>query len=47
VRVTPRSIAVSLVVLVIAWMFQVWLAVSQHKSELLNPRGPLYTLLVR
>lgn len=47
VRVRARAIAVSLVALIGLWMFQVWLAVSQHKSELLNPRGPLYSLLVR
>ena len=46
VRVTPRIIAVSLVTLLLVWTLQVWLAVSQHKRELLNPRGPLYALLV-
>lgn len=29
------------------WVLQVYLAVSQHKSELLNPDGPLYSLVVR
>lgn len=47
VRVTPRAIALALVVLAVAWSFQVWLAVSQQKTELLNPRGPLYALFVR
>ncbi len=32
---------------VLLWCLQVYLAVSQHKSELLNPRGPLYSLVVR
>lgn len=32
---------------VLIWCLQVYLAVSQHKSELLNPRGPLYSLVVR
>ena len=32
---------------VLLWCFQVYLAVSQHKTELLNPRGPLYSLIVR
>jgi len=31
---------------VLLWVFQVYLAVSQHKSELLNPKGPLYSLVV-
>jgi hypothetical protein len=29
------------------WTLQVYLAVSQHKHELLNSRGPLYALFVR
>jgi hypothetical protein len=32
---------------VLLWCLQVYLAVSQHKTELLNPRGPLYSLVVR
>ncbi len=32
---------------VLLWCLQVYLAVSQHKSELLNPSGPLYSLVVR
>lgn len=31
---------------VLLWGLQVYLAVSQHKTELLNPRGPLYSLVV-
>ena len=33
--------------LVLLWFLQVYLAVSQHKTELLNPNGPLYSLVVR
>jgi len=43
----PRSLGVFLTGLVLLWVFQVYLAVSQHKTELLNPRGPLYSLIVR
>lgn len=32
---------------VLLWCLQVYLAVSQHKTELLNPSGPLYSLVVR
>ena len=32
---------------VLLWCLQVYLAVSQHKTELLNPRGPLYSLVCR
>ena len=32
---------------VLLWCLQVYLAVSQHKTELLNPNGPLYSLVVR
>lgn len=31
---------------VLLWCLQVYLAVSQHKTELLNPSGPLYSLVV-
>ena len=33
--------------LLLLWCLQVYLAVSQHKAELLNPRGVLYSLVVR
>jgi len=33
--------------LFLLWTSQAYLAVSQHKHELLNPRGPLYPLFVR
>lgn len=32
---------------VLLWCLQVYLAISQHKSQLLNPSGPLYSLVVR
>jgi hypothetical protein len=33
--------------LFLLWTSQAYLAVSHHKHELLNPRGPLYSLFVR
>ena len=33
--------------LVLLWCLQVYLAVSQDKTELLNPNGPLYSLVSR
>jgi hypothetical protein len=33
--------------LFLLWTSQAYLAVSDHKHELLNPRGPLYSLFVR
>ncbi|MBA3608684.1 MAG: DUF2752 domain-containing protein [Chthoniobacterales bacterium] len=32
---------------VLLWVVQAWLAVAQHKTELLNPLGPLYSLVGR
>ena len=46
-RFTRRSLGVLAAGFVLLWSFQVYLAVSQHKTELLNPRGPLYSLVVR
>lgn len=46
-RLTRHSCAALAAGFVLLWCFQVYLAVSQHKSELLNPRGPLYSLVVR
>lgn len=43
-RTSAATLAIGLLLL---WSLQVYLAVSQHKSELLNPRGPLYSLVVR
>ena len=44
---TPQRLIIIGLSLVILWMLQIYLAVSQHKQELLNPRGPLYALFVR
>jgi hypothetical protein len=46
-QLTPKGLAVAAAVLVLLWSFQVHLAISQHKKELLNPSGPLYTLFVK
>ena len=42
----PKLTIIGLTLLML-WTLQVYLAVSQHKHELLNPRGPLYALFVR
>lgn len=44
---TPRLAVWSATGLVALWIFQVTLALSFHKHELLNPRGPLYAFFVR
>jgi len=46
-RLTRKSLGCFAVGLVLLWSLQVYLAVSQHKTELLNPNGPLYSLVVR
>lgn len=46
-RLTPRRLGAIAGVVVALWFLQVTLAVSLHKHELLNPAGPLYSLLVR
>lgn len=46
-RFTPRTAACLFAALVALWSLQVYLAVAGGKAELLNPRGPLYSLLVR
>lgn len=46
-RMTGRSLGALAVGFVLLLCFQVYLAVSQHKTELLNSRGPLYSLVVR
>jgi hypothetical protein len=45
--VTFRRLTVTGLCLLLLWTLQAYLAVSQHKHELLNPRGPLYVLFVR
>jgi hypothetical protein len=46
-QLTRRGLAVFGLGLLSLWTLQTYLAVSQHKHELLNPRGPLYALFVR
>jgi hypothetical protein len=44
---TSRRLAIILLMASALWAVQAFLAVSQHKHELLNPRGPLYALFVK
>ena len=44
---TARKLTIIGLTLLALWTLQVYVAVSQHKGELLNPRGPLYALFVR
>ena len=46
-HLTRAGFSGALIGVVLLWCLQVYLAVSQHKSELLNPNGPLYSLVVR
>ncbi len=46
-RLTRVSFGGFAIGLVLLWCLQVYLAVSQHKTELLKPNGPLYSLVVR
>lgn len=46
-RATFGRLTVIGLCLFLLWTSQVYLAISQHKHELLNPRGPLYALFVR
>jgi hypothetical protein len=46
-RLTRRRCSALAAAFLLLWCLQVYLAVSQHKTELLNPRGPLYSLVVR
>lgn len=46
-HLTRGSICGSLAGLLLLWFLQVYLAVSQHKQELFNPAGPLYSLVMR
>jgi len=47
IRLTRAGFGGLAVGLMFLWCLQVYLAVSQHKTELLNPNGPLYSLVVR
>ncbi len=44
---TARKLTIIGLTLFMLWTLQAYLAVSQHKHQLLNPHGPLYTLFVR
>ncbi|MGH7939043.1 MAG: DUF2752 domain-containing protein [Bryobacteraceae bacterium] len=46
-RLTRLSFTGTVTALLLLWVLQVYLAVSQNKMELLNPKGPLYSLVVR
>src|SRR5437762_13200294 len=45
--ITARKLTIIELTLLLLWTLQVYLAVSQHKHELLNSHGPLYALFVR
>jgi Protein of unknown function (DUF2752) len=45
-RATFGRLTVIGLCLFLLWTSQVYLAISQHKHELLNPRGPLYAFFV-
>jgi hypothetical protein len=47
VRVTPRTLAFGFAIMLSLWSLQIYLAVSQHKSELLNSKGLLYAFFVK
>ncbi len=47
VPITGKTVSAALSGLFLLWCFQVYLAISQHKQELLNPAGPLYSLVTR
>lgn len=42
-----RQLTICALGAIVLWSLAAYLAVSQHKKELLNPRGPLYHLFVR
>ncbi len=46
VRLTRTSLGALFAGLVLLWCLQAYLAISQHKTELLNPHAPLYSLVV-
>ena len=46
IRLTRVSLGAMALGFALLWCLQVYLAVSQHKTELLNPNGPLYSLVV-
>ncbi len=46
VRLSVRRLAACMLAAIALWTLQVYLALSQHKSELLNSRGSLYSYFV-
>lgn len=46
-RLTRRSLSGMFAGVFLLWGLQIYLAVSQHKHELLNPAGPLYSLVMK
>lgn len=44
---TPQRLTIIMTAAISLWIFQAYLAVSQHKHELLNPRGALYAVFVK
>ena len=45
--ISSRRLAIISLMIAALWIAQAYLAVSQHKHELLNPHGPLYALFVK
>lgn len=45
--ISGRGIGIVTLLVAGLWVLQVYLALSQHKHELLNPAGPLYATFVR
>ena len=45
--ISSRRLAIILLTVAALWAVQVYLAISQHKRELLNPHGPLYAVFVK
>ena len=45
--ISSRRLAIISLTMAALWIVQAYLAVSQHKHELLNPHGPLYALFVK
>jgi hypothetical protein len=44
---SARRLTICILAVIVLWSLHAYLAVSQHKRELLNPRGPLYHFFVR
>ncbi len=47
IHFTRRFASTGVVLLSSLWLLQVYLAISQHKRELLNPNGALYAVFVK